>query len=254
MTPSEHSAPHILVIDDEESMRHALARGIQRAGLTSVEVGTGKEGVDAFVAGGFDAVLTDMKLPDLNGLDIVSILIEMDPGVPVVVMTGYGTMTTALDAMRRGARDYVQKPFSVDEVVRVLRRAIDERRMSQENRRLRALVERRLSPDRYEQVEAELGERLTEPPAHDVAPNGNNGVAPTVPLTGEGDPLNLRDAQRQFEIAYVEDLLARTGGNVAAAARLAEISRPNFHKKLRTLGVDSHRFKRAARRGRAHDL
>jgi len=55
-----------------------------------------------------------------------SILTEMDPGVPVVVMTGYGTLDTALDAMRRGARDFVQKPFAVDEVVRVLGRAIEE--------------------------------------------------------------------------------------------------------------------------------
>ena len=91
------AAGRILVIDDEESMRHAVGRGIHRAGLTSVEVGTGKAGVDAFVAGGFDAVLTDMKLPDLNGLYIVSILTEMAPGVPVFVMTGYGTMITALD-------------------------------------------------------------------------------------------------------------------------------------------------------------
>ena len=255
---TEQQAPHILVIDDEESMRHALTRGIGRAGLSSVAVGTGKEGVDAFVEGGFDAVLTDMKLPDINGLDIVAILTEMDPGVPVVVMTGYGTMTTALDAMRRGARDYVQKPFSVDEVVRVLRRAIDERRIERENRRLRAFVERKLEPGRFTQVEAELEDLRQR-----GGPDTNGGEAaeagearPRVglPFTDDGEPLPLREAQRTFEMAYVEDLLARTGGNVAAAARLAGISRPNFHKKLRTLGVDAHRFKAAARRGRTHDL
>ena len=242
--------PHILVIDDEESLRHALARGIQRAGFSSVEVGTGRAGVDAFLGGGFDAVLTDMKLPDLNGLDVVAILTEMDPGVPVVVMTGYGTMDTALDAMRRGARDYVQKPFSVDDVVRVLGRAIEERRMNRENKRLRALVERKLTPGRFTRVEAEL-EARTGP-----GPETGNGQSSRValPMTPEGEPLGLREAQRAFEIAYVEDLLARTGGNVAAAARLAEISRPNFHKKLRTLGVDAHRFKQAARRGKNHDL
>jgi DNA-binding NtrC family response regulator len=251
-------APHILVIDDEESMRHAVARGIGRAGLRSTEVGTGKDGVDAFVEGGFDAVLTDMKLPDLDGLDIVAILTEMDPGVPVVVMTGYGTMNTALDAMRRGARDYVQKPFSVDEVVRVLRRAIEERRIERENRRLRAFVERKLEPGRFTQVEAELDAlRARGVPAG----NGHGRASPApvtspvgLPLGSDGDPLPLRDAQRAFETAYVQDLLARTGGNVAAAARLAGISRPNFHKKLRTLDVDAHRFKTAARRGRTHDM
>lgn len=257
MSDLNERVPHILVIDDEESMRYALGRGITRAGLTSTEVGTGKGGVDAFVAGGFDAVLTDMKLPDLNGLDLVAIFTEMDPSVPVVVMTGYGTMQTALDAMRRGARDYVQKPFEVDEVVRALIRAIEERRMSLENRRLRALVERRLTPQSFETVEAELRTLgRANPPTNGATSNGSAtrpGV-PLLPVDAEGGPLTLREAQRRFEISYVEDLLSRTGGNVAAAARLAGISRPNFHKKLRTLDVDSHRFKHAARRGRTHDL
>lgn len=255
--------PHVLVIDDEESMRHAVRRGLERAQFRVTVADTGKGGVDAFLAGRFDAVLTDVRLPDLSGLDIVAVLTEMDARIPVVVMTGYGTMQTALDAMRRGARDYVQKPFSVDEVARVLERAIDEARMSRENKRLRALVERRLSPDAFEAVEAELSER--QPSA---VRNGNGKVssAPTsvdaetlltgkgLPIDEEGDPLPLKEAQRSFEIRYVEDLLARTGGNVAAAARLAGISRPNFHKKLKTLGVDAHRFKQAARRGRTHDL
>lgn len=65
------------------------------------------------------------------------------------------------------------------------------------------------------------------------------------------DPLRLEEARRRFEVRYVEDLLARTGGNIAAAARLAGISRPNFHKKLKTLGVDPQRFKRAHRRGKS---
>ncbi|MDJ0974427.1 MAG: response regulator [Planctomycetota bacterium] len=256
MSQEHERVPHILVIDDEESMRYAVARGIRRAGLASTEAATGKEGVDLFVGGGFDAVLTDMKLPDINGLDIVSILTEMDAQVPVVVMTGYGTMDSALEAMRRGARDYVEKPFEVDEVVRALHRAISERRMSLENRRLRALVERRLSPSGYETVEAELDALRPSDRDPQVAHNGGlpGARVPLLPLDAEGGPLPLREAQRRFEVSYVEDLLARTGGNVAAAARIAGISRPNFHKKLRTLDVDSHRFKHAARRGRTHDL
>lgn len=257
MNDSADRLPHILVIDDEESMRYAVARGIARAGLASTEVGTGKDAVDAFVGGGFDAVLTDMKLPDLGGLDLVAIFTEMDPTIPVVVMTGYGTMQTALDAMRRGARDYVQKPFEVDEVIRVVVRAIEESRMSRENRRLRALVERRLAPQSFETVEAELRSLGRENGGVPATLNGGgvkHAGIPLLPLGDDGGPLPLREAQRRFEVSYVEDLLARTGGNVAAAARLAGISRPNFHKKLRTLDVDSHRFKHAARRGRTHDI
>ena len=247
--------PRVLVIDDEESMRHALLRGLSNHGYEAVAVPTGKEGVDRFVSGGFDAVLTDVRLPDLSGLDIVAILTEMDDRVPVVVMTGYGTLDTALDAMRRGARDYVGKPFVVSDVARTLERAIAERRLTRENRRLRALVERRLSPDGYEAVEAELqGLQGRTPPT----PGTTNGQGDALRrLAGEGPdggPMPLREAQRRFEIAYVKDLLSRTGGNVAAAARLAGISRPNFHKKLKTLGVDANEFKQAARRGRLHSL
>lgn len=238
----------VLVIDDELSLRHALARGLRRADFETVEAATGKEGVDAFLEGGFDAVLTDVRLPDLSGLDIASILTEMDASIPVVVMTGYGTLDTALEAMRRGARDYVQKPFVVEEVARVLKRAIAERRLSRENRRLRALVERRLAPENYAHVEEHLA-RLGDPSGPDRTMVRTAGASPDG--SGAGDePLPLEDARRGFEVHYVEDLLSRTGGNVAAAARLAGISRPNFHKKLRTLGVDAGRFKEAARRGR----
>ncbi len=238
--------PRVLVIDDEFSLRHALARGLRRAGYETVEAATGREGVDAFLGGGFDAVLTDVRLPDLSGLDIAAILTEMDASVPVVVMTGYGTLETALEAMRRGARDYVQKPFVVEDVARVLERAIAERRLARENRRLRALVERRLAPEGYAAVEAQLA-RLGEAgrPAPAAAGPAEKPADPA------GTPAPLEEARRAFEVRYVEDLLVRTAGNVAAAARLAGISRPNFHKKLRTLGVDAARFKEAARRGRS---
>jgi DNA-binding NtrC family response regulator len=236
---SQPTKGRILVIDDEESLRLGLSRGLSRQGFEVDTSMSGREGVDRFAAGGYDAVLTDVRLPDLSGLDVVAILTEMDADVPVVVMTGYGTVDTALEALRRGAKDYVSKPFALDDVGRILGRAIEERRISHENRRLRALVERRLSPDRYGRVEAELAARR----------QGAGAEAPEAPEAGAA-PLPLREAQRRFEVAYVGDLLARTGGNVAAAARIAGISRPNFHKKLRSLGVDPALFKQAARRGR----
>lgn len=242
---SENAVPHVLVIDDEESMRYALGKGLERANFRCTTVATGRAGVESFVAGGFDAVLTDVKLPDLSGLDIVAILTEMDPSVPVVVMTGYGTLEMALEAMRRGARDYVQKPFAVRDVVRILERAVRETRLERENRRLRALVERRLSPEGYADVEAELASLRDSGPG--------SGSVEGAGATEEGH-LPLKQAQRRFEVRYVENLLAQTGGNVAAASRLAGISRPNFHKKLKTLGVDANRFKQAARRGRLRDL
>ena len=250
------AAPRILVIDDEASLRHALIRGLHRANYACVAAATGREGVDRFTQESFDAVLTDVRLPDISGLDVVAVLTEMDASVPVVVMTGYGTMDTALEAMRRGARDYVQKPFVVRDVAQTLGRALQDRLQGRESRRLRALVERRAHPEGFQTVEGELQSRRAPGPARAALEPGAGGPSRRLALRMicgdglDGGPATLRDAQRAFEIAYVEDLLVRTGGNVAAAARLAEISRPNFHKKLRTLGVDAGAFKRAARRGR----
>ena len=80
--------------------------------------------MDRFAEGAVDAVLTDMRLPDIDGLDLVAIFTQMAPEIPVIVMTGYGSMETALEAMRRGARDFVQKPFVVEDVIRLLERAL----------------------------------------------------------------------------------------------------------------------------------
>jgi DNA-binding NtrC family response regulator len=231
--PETARAKSILVIDDEESLRHALAKALRRAGYLVETAATGGEGVDRFAKGSFDAVLTDVRLPDLSGLDVVAFCTETRPDVPVLVMTGYGTVESAMEAMRRGARDFVRKPFGTDEVLALIAESLADARGAAEAR-LRARVERRFSPEGYARVE----DHLRRGPAEE-------GVPP--PVTGE--PLPIRDATRRFEVRYVEDLLTRTRGNVAAASRIAGISRPNFHRKLRALGVDARRFKRAHRRG-----
>src|SRR5947207_3144326 len=96
----------ILVIDDEESLRHALTKTLRRAGYVVETAATGREGVDRLRSAGpmgHDLVLTDVRLPDLSGLDVVALLTETSPGTPVVVMTAYGNVETALEAMKRGA-------------------------------------------------------------------------------------------------------------------------------------------------------
>jgi len=262
MTPSDLPAPpgpRILVIDDEESLRHSLRKALKRAGYVVETAATGREGVDLLRAGRFDAVVTDVRLPDLSGLDIVALVTETNPGTPILVMTGYGTVDTALEAMRRGARDFLTKPFDTADLVQRLGRELARSGAQEDEKRLRVEVERKFAPEGYAHVDDEL----RRAPAAAVAPDGDRrpGTSPSAPQGAAqdvpgaaGDPLALRDAQRQFEIRYVEDLLSRTGGNVAAAARLAGISRPNFHKKLKVLGVDPARFKDAHRRGRIAGL
>jgi DNA-binding NtrC family response regulator len=261
MTPSGGAAPRtptpegrrVLVVDDEESLRFSLGKALRRAGYVVETAATGREGADRLRAGGFDAVVTDVRLPDLSGLDLVALLTETAPGVPVIVMTGYGSVAMALEAMRRGARDFLRKPFETFELLVLLEREIARADPEGAGRRLRMQVERRFAPGEFAGVDSELRRGALQTPEGagtgapaSTAPVGEAGL----PRAGD-DPLELREAQRRFEIRYVEDLLARTGGNVAAAARLAGISRPNFHKKCKALGVDPSRFKQARRRGRS---
>lgn len=252
--PSAPPVRRLLLIDDEESLRYAVGKSLKKAGFVVDTASTGREGIDKLRRGGFDAVVTDMRLPDLSGLDVVAFATETDPDVPVFVVTGFGTVDSALEAMRRGARNFVQKPFDVAALVAMLEKEILEAKSSKETRTLRAKVERRFAPDRYADVDGELrrggargGESAAGPAS---APRSSPSLADAMPRASD-EPLGLRDAQRRFEVRYVEDLLSRTGGSVAGAARLAGISRPNFHKKLKLLGVDPERFKSAHRRGKS---
>jgi DNA-binding NtrC family response regulator len=263
----EGAGHRVLVIDDEESLRHALAKTLRRAGYVVETAATGREGVDRLRSAGpagYDAVLTDVRLPDLSGLDVVALLTETSPGTPVVVMTAYGNVEMALEAMKRGARDFLTKPFETTALLEVLSREIAKAGArtggQSDDARLRVQVERKFAPEGYAQVESEMrrGTAGTAGPSSDAptsaraAGDASPGEA-SMPKASE-DPVALKDAQRRFEIRYVEDLLVRTGGNVAAAARIAGISRPNMHKKLKVLGVDPARFKRAHRRGRSAGL
>jgi DNA-binding NtrC family response regulator len=234
----------VLVVDDEESLRHALAKSLRRAGYEVETAATGREGVDRFTAGGFHAVVTDVRLPDLSGLDVAALCTEVDPDVAVIVITGYGSVESALEAMRRGARDFVQKPFELADLLAILERETAKVEADRDARRLRAQVERRFAPEAFRGVE----DALRRVPA-----DAREGASPAAPPEAAAAPdaaLPLDEARRRFEVRYVEELLSRTGGNVAAAARLAGISRPNFHKKLRALGVDPQKFKDAHRRGK----
>ena len=261
MTPSDArptlAEPRGLVSDDEESLRHSLGKALRRAGYVVETAATGREGVDLLRARPFDAVVTDVRLPDLSGLDVVALITETCPRTAVLVMTGFGTVDSALEAMRRGARDFVTKPFETADLLVRLAREVARDRPAESETQLRVQVERTFAPEGYAQVDDEL--RRGPAPAKSRAETrpAPPAVEPAVPLgetPGAGDPLALREAQRQFEVRYVQDLLARTGGNVAAAARLAGINRPNFHKKLKVLGVDPTRFKEAHRRGRTAGL
>jgi DNA-binding NtrC family response regulator len=114
--------PKILVADDECSIRLMLETGLTLNGFRVTSVPTGREALEAASQGGFDAVLSDVYMPDGGGLDLVNSLRAIDPKIPVVLMTAKASVPVAVEAVARGANDFIGKPFEIAAVVALLRR------------------------------------------------------------------------------------------------------------------------------------
>jgi len=130
-------AARILVADDEDSLRWVLEKGLRGAGHDVTAVKSGDEAVRAFAAQPFDLVFVDVRMPGLDGLTALERIRDLRSDVYVVVMTAHGSMDTAIKAMQRGAYDYLNKPFDIDEVLLLTERALAASRLTQEVARLR---------------------------------------------------------------------------------------------------------------------
>src|SRR5215475_7289324 len=119
---------HILVADDEKSIRLMLETGLTLNGFRVTSVRTGREALEAASGGAFDAVLSDIYMPDGGGLELVDSLRTANPNLPIVLMTAQGSVEVAVEAVQRGASDFIGKPFDVSAVVELLRRILDARR------------------------------------------------------------------------------------------------------------------------------
>src|SRR6187397_1106103 len=127
----------VLVVDDEENLRLLVRTILRREGF-EVEVASGGEQALALVETfGPDVILTDVRMPKMGGLDLLTTLKAKGNDATVIVMSAYGNMDLALEAMKAGAYDYVQKPFKPDEVVLALRKAEERELLRRENRALR---------------------------------------------------------------------------------------------------------------------
>jgi len=114
----------ILIVDDERSMREFLKILLEKAGHAPVTVGNGAAAVQALQGQHFDLVISDIRMPGMNGLDLLARIKEIDPGLPVVLITAYASPNDAVIAMRSGAYDYLTKPFKVEEIERIVTSAL----------------------------------------------------------------------------------------------------------------------------------
>ena len=131
----------ILVIEDEDKLRRVIELQLSGEDYEVLTVGTAEDGLRKVE--GVDLVLTDLKLPGMDGLTLLERIASENPSLPVVVMTAFGNVETAVEAMKRGAVDFLQKPFSLDHLSTVVRKALDVRRLRMENDRLKQEIETR---------------------------------------------------------------------------------------------------------------
>ena len=135
--------PTLLIVEDEAKMRRLLELNLAEDGYTVHTAADAEAGLNTLRQEKIDLVVTDLKLPGMNGLEFLQAVRRTNATIPVVVMTAFGTVETAVEAMKAGASDYVLKPFSLEEMKLILRKELDVRRLREENRSLReALGER----------------------------------------------------------------------------------------------------------------
>src|SRR5262249_22396374 len=142
------AATKLLVVDDEAGMRKSLAIMLRREGYTVAESASGKDALDQLGREVFDLVVADLSMDDVSGLDVLRHVKQTTPEVEVILMTGYGTIESAVEAMKLGAYDFITKPFQSEEILLRVRNALDKRQLRQEVHRLRAEVQGTSGPDR----------------------------------------------------------------------------------------------------------
>ncbi|MDQ2644003.1 MAG: sigma-54 dependent transcriptional regulator [Myxococcota bacterium] len=144
----------VLVVDDEENLRLVLRTLLRRHGYEVETAASGEEGLALVDSFGPDVVLTDVRMPKMGGLDLLETLRAKGNDATVIVMSAYGNMDMAIEAMKAGAYDYVQKPFKPDEVVLTLRKAEERETLRRENRALRDEIRKE---HRFEDILAKSG-------------------------------------------------------------------------------------------------
>src|SRR5580698_10436877 len=114
--------PAILIVEDEPKMRRLLELNLGEEGWTVTSAGDAEAGLKIFSQEPFDLVLTDFKLPGMTGLEFLQSIRRISTEIPVVMMTAYGSVETAVEAMKNGANNYVLKPFSLEEIKLVIQK------------------------------------------------------------------------------------------------------------------------------------
>ncbi len=134
---------HLLIVEDEAPLRTAIAEQLADRGYRVAQAESGEAALQRLAEFAYDIIITDLRLPGIDGSAVVEAAVERYPHIIAIVVTGFGTVKDAVEAIKRGAWDFVSKPFQIDELLHVLDAAIEQRRLKSENAYLRAQLEER---------------------------------------------------------------------------------------------------------------
>ena len=133
----------VLLIEDDPNVRLGCEQAMQLAGIPVIAVASAEEGQRQLAADFAGIVVSDMRLPGMDGMDLLRWVNQLTPDLPVIIITGHGDVTLAVEAMRSGAYDFMQKPFSTHDLVEVVRRALEKRELVLEVEALRRRLDHR---------------------------------------------------------------------------------------------------------------
>ncbi len=191
----EQTNGRILVLDDEQIVLDSITRILEGEKYEVKTCRSGSQALDALKAGGYDVLITDLKMPGMDGIQAMEALAEIDPDLSMIMVTAYSTVDSAVKAMKLGAADYIRKPFTPDQLVSLVDRVMDDRK---------ARFERRYREDTFEEVKKSISATLNLKQVLDLIVQGVVKV-----MKVKGSSLSLLDTKREKLRIFASDGLSR---------------------------------------------
>lgn len=256
---------HILVVDDEGAIRYSVSKTLQRVGYRVSEAASGEEALELIRNQEFDVVLTDIMMPGINGVELLRHIKEALPDASVILMTGYASLGTAIEALRLGAHDYLIKPSSSHDIKLSVSEGYKRSRNLKRRRDLLMVIQNNLSELQTSQTQAEqngldAGRMPVEPiQVEDSTPTEPTtsmqlGVLTVYPgryqISVKDQPIDLTPtefdlllylAAHQGRVVSCQELVREVRGYTVAEPEAREVIRPhvsNLRRKLKNAGLD----------------
>lgn len=257
---------HVLVVDDETAIRYSVSKTLQRVGYQVQEAASGEDALDLMKRSTFDVVLTDIRMPGLDGVELVRRIKDIDADTIVVLMTAYPSLGTAVEALRLGAHDYLIKPSSSQDIRQCVARGVERARNLKRRRTLLDAIRNNLSE--LSRSDVEVGKLIAIPGARDdeklsMVENGAESTVNTVmnlgpltiypgryqisvndqsiDLTPTEFDLLLYLAAHRGRVVSCHELVREVRGYAVDEAEAREVIRPhvsNLRRKLKLSGQD----------------